>query len=123
MMIFGHLLHLTLLFSLFYAADTIVDEYLVIRHGDRTSKEILPISFTFFEIQKAYDIDVYFRDRYVDNDNTEIANISVDVVKLGQIAFSVSADDNVLQNSAQTFLQDLYSLISQIETFRNEKKV
>lgn len=124
-MISSHLLHLALLLPFSYATDTIVGVYLVTRHGDRTSKEAPPTSLTPLGIQEAYDTGVYFRDRYVDDndDDTEIAGISVNAVKLGQIAPSAPAGDNVLQNSAQAFLQGLYPPIAQIETLRNGEKV
>ena len=124
-MISSHLLHLAVLLPLSYAADTIVGVYLVTRHGDRTSKEAPPTSLTPLGIQEAYETGAYFRDRYVDDDDddTEIAGISVDAVKLGQIAPSAPAGDNVLQNSAQAFLQGLYPPIQQVETLRNGKKV
>lgn len=124
-MIFNHLLHFALLLPLSYAADTIVGVYLVTRHGDRTSKEAPPTNLTPLGIQEAYDTGAYFRDRYVDDDDddTEIAGISVGAVKLGQIAPTAPTGDNVLQNSAQAFLQGLYPPIQQVETLRDGKKV
>ena len=127
-MISSHWLHLALLLPLSYATDTIVGVYLVTRHGDRTSKEAPPTSLTPLGIQEAYDTGVYFRDRYVDDDDdddddTEIAGISVDAVNLGQIAPSAPAGDNVLQNSAQAFLQGLYPPVPHVEILRNGKKI
>ena len=124
-MILCHLLHLASLLPLSYAVDTIVGVYLVTRHGDRTSKEAPPTSLTPLGIQEAYDTGVYFRDRYVDStdEDTEIAGISTDAVKLEQLATSAPPGDNVLQNSAQAFLQGLYPPIPQVETLRNGEKV
>lgn len=124
-MIATHLLPLALLLPLSHAAETIVGVYLVTRHGDRTSKEAPPTSLTPLGIQEAYDTGAYFRDRYVNStdDNTEIAGISTDAVKLGQIAPSAPAKDMVLQNSAQAFLQGLYPPIQQVETLRDGKTI
>lgn len=124
-MVPNYLLHFALLLPLSTAADTIVGVYLVTRHGDRTSKEAPPTSLTPLGIQEAYDTGAYFRDRYVDDDDddTEISGISVDAVKLGQIAPTAPQGDNVLQNSAQAFLQGLYPPIQQVEILRDGKKV
>lgn len=124
-MISSRLLSWAVLLPLSYAADTIVGVYLVTRHGDRTSKEAPPTSLTPLGIQEAYDTGAYFRDRYVDStdNDTEIAGISVNAVKLGQIAPTAPAGDNVLQNSAQAFLQGLYPPIAQVETLRNGEKI
>lgn len=126
-MVTSYLLHWALLLPLSYAADTVVGVYLVTRHGDRTSKEAPPTSLTPLGIQEAYDTGAYFRDRYVDdsdgNDGNEIAGISINTVKLGQVSPTAPTGDNVLQNSAQAFLQGLYPPIAQVETLRDGKKV
>ena len=124
-MIPNHLLHLALLLPLSCVADSIVGVYLVTRHGDRTSKEAPPTSLTPLGIQETYDTGAYFRDRYVDDDDgdTEIAGISAKAVELGQIAPTAPQGDNVLQNSAQAFLQGLYPPIQQVEYLRDGKKV
>lgn len=124
-MISSHFLYLSLLLPLSYAADTIVGVFLVTRHGDRTSKEAPPTVLTPLGIQEAYETGAYFRSRYIDDDDddTEIAGISSDTVNLAQISPTAPAGDNILQNSAQAFLQGLYPPVQRTETLRNGQKV
>lgn len=118
-------LYWALLLPLGHAADTILGIYLISRHGDRTSKLSPPTVLTPLGIEEAYENGVYFRDRYIDStdDSTEIEGISTDTVKLAQISPTAPGKDNVLQISAQAFLQGLYPPVPQVETLRGGKKV
>lgn len=90
------------------AAETVLGAYIFHRHGDRTTKSYTPVSLTPLGVQQVYSSGSWYRDRYVSNKaSAKINGISSDIVKLSQLSVT-SPVDNVLQNSAQVFLQSLY---------------
>ena len=93
------------------ADETILGVYIFSRHGDRTPKSIPPAELTDLGYQQVFTSGSYFRNRYVSSTATSrIEGIDSDIVKLSQISVS-SPVDNVLQNSAQGFLQGLYPAV------------
>lgn len=105
-----HLLTLALLlpFPLSQAAETVLGVYIFSRHGDRTAKSTPPSNLTDLGYREVFDSGSWFRDRYVSSTaSSRIAGMNTDLVKLSQIAASAPVD-NVLQSSAQGFLQGLY---------------
>ncbi|KAK3318022.1 phosphoglycerate mutase-like protein [Apodospora peruviana] len=90
------------------AAETVLGAYIFHRHGDRTTKSYSPVSLTSLGAEQVYLSGSWYRNRYVAADApARINGIAADVVKLSQLAVT-SPVDNVLQNSAQVFLQGLY---------------
>ncbi|KAK4031688.1 histidine phosphatase superfamily [Parachaetomium inaequale] len=82
--------------------------YIFHRHGDRTSKEWPPTSLTALGADQVLSSGTYFRNRYVESGaSTPIASLSHDLAVLSQLTVTAPVD-NVLQNSAQVFLQGLY---------------
>ena len=93
-------------------AETIVGVFLVVRHGDRTSKEVPPTSLTNLGYEEVHDTGDYYHNRYINstsnNDDTVIMGVNGTEVKQAQISTTAPPYDNVLMNSAQGFLQGLY---------------
>ncbi|KAL8815743.1 MAG: hypothetical protein Q9191_008429 [Dirinaria sp. TL-2023a] len=90
------------------AAETVLGVYIFSRHGDRTSKSTPPTVLTPLGYSQIFASGTYYRNRYISSSaSSQIASISPDVVKLGQISASAPLD-NVLMPSAQGFLQGLY---------------
>ena len=105
------LLSLLSLLPLSQAAETILGVYIFSRHGDRTPKSLPPANLTELGYREIFESGTYFRDRYVASSATSrIAGLNSDIVKLSQIAVSAPVD-NVIQNSAQGFLQGLYPAV------------
>ena len=120
------LVFLALGLTLTQAQDTILGVYIFSRHGDRTAKVLAPTSLTDLGYAEIYQSGQYFRERYVAaNASAQIAGISSNAVALAQITVS-AAQDNVLMNSAQGFLQGLYPPVGQnlsTQTLRNGSSV
>jgi hypothetical protein len=90
------------------AAETVLGVYIFHRHGDRTTKEWPPTSLTALGADQVLSSGTYYRNRYIDaNATSPIPNVSRDLAVLSQMSVT-SPIDNVLQNSAQVFLQGLY---------------
>ncbi|KAG8526124.1 uncharacterized protein KY384_000117 [Bacidia gigantensis] len=103
-----HILLLVSLTSLSSAAETVLGVAIFHRHGDRTPKATPPANLTDLGYSEVYDSGTYYRQRYVSSTAShKIQGINADIVKLSQLAVSAPVD-NVLQNSAQGFLQGLY---------------
>lgn len=89
------------------------------RHGDRTAKATPPTSLTQLGYTEVYQRGQYYRNRYITStSDLQIAGIAPNVVKLSQLTVSAPAD-NVLQSSANGFLQALYPAYETNQTLRN----
>lgn len=103
-----HFLLVALLLPLIQAEETIIGAYIFHRHGDRTSKEWPPTSLTDLGYSQVYASGSFFRERYITNTSSySINGIAQNNVKLSQLSIKSPAD-NVLQNTAQGWLQGLY---------------
>ncbi|KAL1864790.1 hypothetical protein VTK73DRAFT_5643 [Phialemonium thermophilum] len=90
------------------AAETVLGAYIFHRHGDRTTKSYKPVSLTALGAEQVFASGTYYRNRYVASDaQTRIQGIAPDVAVLSQLSVTSPVDD-VLQHSAQVFLQGLY---------------
>jgi len=99
---------LSLLPSVLAQQETVLGAYIFHRHGDRTPKSLPPTSLTDVGYAEVYQRGQYYRSRYVASDaSAQIQGVNPDTVKLSQLSVSAPSD-NVLQNSAQGFLQGLY---------------
>ncbi|KAI0858407.1 putative histidine acid phosphatase [Xylaria cubensis] len=88
--------------------ETVLGLYIFSRHGDRTPKALAPTNLTSLGAEEVYASGNYYRNKYVASDATSpIYGLSHDVAALTQLAVTAPVD-NVLQNSAQAFLQGLY---------------
>ena len=93
------------------AQETVLGAYIFHRHGDRTTKSYPPTSLTDLGYQEVYSAGSFYRTRYLnDSSSKKIYGISQDVVLLSQLNIE-SPVDNVLQNSAQGWLQGLYPAV------------
>lgn len=121
-------LFLPLLISLLplSATETVLGVYIFSRHGDRTSKSTPPTILTPLGYSQVFASGTYYRNRYIaSSSSSQIASISPNVVKLGQITASAPLD-NVLMPSAQGFLQGLYPPVGNTlgeEQLRNGRNV
>lgn len=107
-MLSKQLLLLSSLVPFIQAQETVLGVYIFHRHGDRTTKAYAPTSLTDLGYDQVYSSGNFYRTRYINgNGSTELYNISPNVVKLSQLNVEAPVD-NVLQNSAQGFLQGLY---------------
>ncbi|KAK3943270.1 putative histidine acid phosphatase, partial [Diplogelasinospora grovesii] len=89
-------------------AETVLGAYIFHRHGDRTTKSYSPVSLTPLGASEVFASGSWYRDRYISsNASTQINGIASDIAVLSQLSVT-SPIDNVLQNSAQVFLQGLY---------------
>ncbi|KAL7936093.1 histidine phosphatase superfamily [Trichoderma chlorosporum] len=89
-------------------AEQVLGVYIFHRHGDRTSKSWNPVSLTPLGAQEVASSAEFFRNRYITTDaDLRIAGISADQAVLSQLAVTAPVD-NVLQNSANVFVQGLY---------------
>ncbi|OIW28558.1 histidine acid phosphatase [Coniochaeta ligniaria NRRL 30616] len=107
------------------SADKVIGTYIFHRHGDRTTKSYAPVSLTPLGTEQVFASGSYYRDLYVSSAATsQIQSISPTVPKLSQISVTAPID-NVLQNSAQVFLQGLYPPAgsASAETLANGTKV
>ncbi|KAI1755019.1 putative histidine acid phosphatase [Xylaria castorea] len=88
--------------------ETVLGLYIFSRHGDRTPKALAPTNLTSLGAEEVHASGSYYRNKYVASDATSpIFGLSHDVAALTQLAVTAPVD-NVLQNSAQAFLQGLY---------------
>ena len=88
--------------------ETVLGVYMFHRHGDRTSKALAPANLTDLGYLEVFQSGEYYRSRYIDsNAPYRISGINTDLILQSQIQAS-APDDDVLQNSAQGFLQALY---------------
>ncbi|KAI9684674.1 MAG: hypothetical protein M1829_000048 [Trizodia sp. TS-e1964] len=104
-----------------HAADTVLGVFIFSRHGDRTSKSNPPANLTALGYQQIYTSGQYFHQRYIaSNSSSQIYGISPEIIKASQITVD-APNDLVLDNSAQGFLQGLYSPVGSLstETLRN----
>ncbi|KAF1981284.1 phosphoglycerate mutase-like protein [Aulographum hederae CBS 113979] len=124
-MAFSQLAFLALV-ALAQAQETVLGVYIFSRHGDRTPKALPPTKLTDLGYREVYDRGSYYRNRYVSSSaSSPIYGISADQVSLSQLAVSAPAD-NVLQSSAQGFLQGLYPPVGSelvTQTLRNGSSV
>ncbi len=89
-------------------AETVLGAYIFHRHGDRTTKAYSPVSLTPLGAEQVFASGSWYRDHYVkSNASSQIHGMATDVPVISQIPVT-SPVDNVLQNSAQVFLQSLY---------------
>ncbi|KAL7909424.1 histidine phosphatase superfamily [Trichoderma velutinum] len=90
------------------AAEQVLGVYIFHRHGDRTSKAWNPVGLTPLGAQQVASSAEFYRNRYITSDaDLRIASISADQAVLSQLAVTAPVD-NVLQNSANVFVQGLY---------------
>ncbi|KAM7207152.1 Histidine phosphatase superfamily [Naviculisporaceae sp. PSN 640] len=94
------------------AGQTVLGAYIFHRHGDRTSKSLPPVLLTPQGADQSRRSGAWYRHRYVaGNASSKIHGISSDIVDLSQISAASPVDD-ILQSSAQAFLQGLYPPVS-----------
>lgn len=103
------------------AAETILGAYMFHRHGDRTPKALAPTNLTALGYDQVYSSGQYYRSRYLTGD-ARIKGMSEDIVRLSQLAVTAPVD-NVLQNSAQGFLQGLFPPVQTEQTLASGEKV
>lgn len=103
------------------AAETILGAYVFHRHGDRTPKALAPANLTALGYEQVYTSGQYYRSRYLSGD-ARIKGMSEDIAELSQLAVTAPVD-NVLQNSAQGFLQGFYPPYQAVQTLANGEKV
>jgi hypothetical protein len=99
-------LFLISLLPLIQAQETVLGAYIFHRHGDRTTKSWAPTMLTDLGYSQVHSAGEYFRNRYI-NGTSAIHGIAPNTVKLSQLSVEAPVD-NVLQNSAQGWLQGLY---------------
>lgn len=95
------------------------------RHGDRTPKALAPTNLTSLGAEEVYASGRYYRNKYVASDATSpILGLSRDTAALTQLTVTAPVD-NVLQSSAQAFLQGLYPPAGSFSTqeLRNDTNV
>lgn len=89
-------------------AETVLGVYMFHRHGDRTTKSYQPTLLTSLGADQVYASGQYYRDLYIASTaSSKISGVSSDLAVLSQLSVTAPVDD-VLQNSAQVFLQSLY---------------
>jgi hypothetical protein len=103
------------------AAETVLGAYIFHRHGDRTPKALAPTNLTALGYEQVYTSGQYYRSRYLSG-SSKIRGINEDTVKLSQLQVTAPVD-NVLQNSAQGFLQGLYPPVQTVQTLANGQDV
>ncbi|KAK3323904.1 histidine phosphatase superfamily [Cercophora scortea] len=92
----------------FAAAETVLGAFIFHRHGDRTTKSYNPVTLTPLGAEQVFTSGSWYRDNYISADApSKINGVSSDLAVLSQLSIT-STIDNVLQNSAQVFLQGLY---------------
>lgn len=107
------------------SAQKVIGTYIFHRHGDRTTKAYTPVSLTPLGTEQVFASGTYYRDLYVaQGASAQIQSISPTIPKLSQLAVTAPVD-NVLQNSAQVFVQALYppAGAASAETLANGTKV
>ena len=118
--LFDSLLLLSFLFCNVASAETVLGAFIFHRHGDRTPKNLPPSNLTSLGYSQVFASGSYYRSRYLSTASPlRIDGISSDIVNLKQ--FSVSAPvDNVLESSAQGFVQGLYPAVGSGHTGDSE---
>ncbi|KAI0206184.1 putative histidine acid phosphatase [Astrocystis sublimbata] len=105
--------------------ETVLGLYIFSRHGDRTPKSLAPTNLTSLGADEVHTSGSYYRSAYVASDAASpILGLSRDVAALTQLTVTAPVD-NVLQNSAQAFLQGLYPPAGGVSTqeLRNDSRV
>ncbi|KAI1423048.1 putative histidine acid phosphatase [Xylaria sp. FL1777] len=105
--------------------ETVLGVYIFSRHGDRTPKALAPTNLTALGADQVFASGGWYRGQYVASDaSSPILALSRDVAALPQLAVTAPTD-NVLQNSAQAFLQGLYPPAGDIsiQELRNDTNV
>lgn len=96
------------LVPLISAQESVLGVYIFHRHGDRTAKSWPPTALTDLGYNEVWQSGNFYRNRYIDTNGTSrILNINAKLVNNAQLNIQ-SPVDNVLQTSAQGFLQGLY---------------
>jgi hypothetical protein len=104
------------------AAETLLGVYMFHRHGDRTPKSLAPTNLTTLGYEQVYRSGEYYRSRYLTG-SSKIRGINEDTVRLSQLSVTAPVD-NVLQSSAQGFLQGFYPPTGQtVQTLANGDSV
>lgn len=103
------------------AAETVLGAYMFHRHGDRTPKALAPTNLTALGYQQVHTSGEYYRSRYLTGDS-KIKGMNENTVRLSQLAVTAPVD-NVLQSSAQGFLQGLYPPVKTVETLADGDEV
>ncbi|KAI0437815.1 putative histidine acid phosphatase [Xylaria telfairii] len=106
-------------------SETVLGLYVFSRHGDRTPKALAPTNLTSLGAEEVYASGKYYRNKYVASDATSpILGLSRDTAALTQLTVTAPVD-NVLQSSAQAFLQGLYPPAGSFSTqeLRNDTNV
>ncbi|KAI0966966.1 putative histidine acid phosphatase [Xylaria arbuscula] len=89
-------------------AETVLGLYIFSRHGDRTPKALAPANLTSLGADQVFASGSWYRDQYVASDAVSpVHALSRNTAALSQLSVTAPTD-NVLQNSAQGFLQGLY---------------
>lgn len=107
------------------SAEKVIGAYIFHRHGDRTTKAWPPVSLTALGADEVYASGSYYRSHYLSpNSSTYIQSISTTIPTLSQLSVTAPVDD-VLQNSAQVFVQGLYPPAGDaaMQTLANGSKV
>ncbi|KAI0109593.1 phosphoglycerate mutase-like protein [Nemania sp. FL0031] len=106
-------------------SETVLGLYIFSRHGDRTPKILAPTNLTSLGAEQVYTSGGYYRNRYVASDaSSPILGLSRNTAALKQLTVTAPVD-NVLQSSAQAFLQGLYPPAGDFSTeeLRNDTEV
>ncbi|KAI1154781.1 putative histidine acid phosphatase [Nemania diffusa] len=106
-------------------SETVLGLYIFSRHGDRTPKILAPTNLTSLGAEQVYFSGGYYRNRYVASDSSSpIRGLSRNTAALPQLTVTAPVD-NVLQSSAQAFLQGLYPPAGDFSTqeLRNDSEV
>ncbi|KAI1160539.1 phosphoglycerate mutase-like protein [Nemania serpens] len=89
-------------------SETVLGVYIFSRHGDRTPKILAPTNLTSLGGEQVFASGDYYRNRYVASDaSSPVLGLSRNTAALTQLTVTAPID-NVLQSSAQAFLQGLY---------------
>ncbi|KAI1115212.1 phosphoglycerate mutase-like protein [Nemania sp. NC0429] len=89
-------------------SETVLGVYIFSRHGDRTPKALAPTNLTSLGAEQVFASGDYYRNRYVAADaSSPVLGLSRNTAALTQLTVTAPID-NVLQSSAQAFLQGLY---------------
>lgn len=97
------------------AAETILGVTVFSRHGDRTSKHYKGYSLTSLGEQQVFSVGSDYRSRYISSESDkQILGISENRVRQSQI-FASAPDQEVLLNTANSFLQGLYPPLEGID--------
>lgn len=105
------------------ASERVLGVYIFHRHGDRTAKAWTPVNLTALGADEVHASGTFYHSRYISSSSDlHIVGMSSDVAVLSQLSVS-SPEDNVLHNSATSFLQGLYPPTGNSEVLANGTKV